>query len=301
MWEDLETASLPGGMNRQITRCQVAGRTSRPGIVVGNKAFRTVLFFWLWALLGIPGLFGSNLIECPDCGKEVSSRAVSCPHCGCPGSVIAEVVRRKDEDKKPKAVVQIKAQAAGGLGIALEVDGVRYVILPVAAAGAGDALELRTLQGAELPYSHLEVARELSLIRFRVASDALAYLRPSKVPEVAPHTLLGSHGLPLAAQAAPEAGRSIARLGSDGGVVAINVGGSSGDQWIALNQPIDWQAVEPSRFRTQAGLLAPRGASQPLTAAERAELEKADWICRDFRARAQTLLKSVNSATPKTP
>ena len=26
----------------------------------------------------------SNLINCPDCGKEVSHRAVSCPNCGCP-------------------------------------------------------------------------------------------------------------------------------------------------------------------------------------------------------------------------
>jgi len=26
----------------------------------------------------------ANLIECPDCGKEISSRANACPHCGCP-------------------------------------------------------------------------------------------------------------------------------------------------------------------------------------------------------------------------
>lgn len=25
-----------------------------------------------------------GLIQCPDCGKSVSSRAVSCPNCGCP-------------------------------------------------------------------------------------------------------------------------------------------------------------------------------------------------------------------------
>lgn len=24
------------------------------------------------------------LIKCPECGKEVSSRAISCPNCGCP-------------------------------------------------------------------------------------------------------------------------------------------------------------------------------------------------------------------------
>lgn len=26
----------------------------------------------------------SKLMECPDCGREVSRRAAACPHCGCP-------------------------------------------------------------------------------------------------------------------------------------------------------------------------------------------------------------------------
>lgn len=24
------------------------------------------------------------LIKCPECGKEISDKAISCPHCGCP-------------------------------------------------------------------------------------------------------------------------------------------------------------------------------------------------------------------------
>ena len=270
---------------------------------LSSSGFRASVFVWLWALLGIPAVLGANLVECPDCGKEVSRRAVSCPHCGSPGSAIIELVRRKEEDKKPKAVVQIKAAAATGLGLALEENGVRYVVLPVAAAGTADTLNLRTIQGAELPYSHLEVAREVSLIRFRVAADTLAYLRPSKEPGDTPPTLLGSLGLPLAA-ATPEADRPFARLGADGGVVAMNVGGSSGDQWVALNQPIAWETVEPSRFRTQAALLsrlALHPASEPLSVADRTALESADWICRDFRTRAQKLLKPVSSTPQKKP
>jgi hypothetical protein len=270
---------------------------------LSSSGFRASVFVWLWALLGIPTLLGANLVECPDCGKEVSRRAVSCPHCGSPGSAIAEVVRRKEEDKKPKAVLQIKAAAATGLGLAVEENGVRYVVLPVAAAGTADTLNLRTIQGAELPYSRLEVAREVSLIRFRVAADTLAYLRPSKEPGDTPPTLLGSLGLPLAA-ATPEADRPFARLGADGGVVAMNVGGSSGDQWVALNQPIAWEAVEPSHFRAQAGLLARLAlhpASEPLSGADRTALESADWICRDFRTRAQKLLKPVSSTPQKKP
>lgn len=26
------------------------------------------------------------LIICPECGKEISDKAISCPHCGCPAS-----------------------------------------------------------------------------------------------------------------------------------------------------------------------------------------------------------------------
>lgn len=58
--------------------------------------------------------------KCPDCGRTVSSHAVSCPHCGCPGSrmksragyenfigliifaiiIIALVKGKQDEDNK---------------------------------------------------------------------------------------------------------------------------------------------------------------------------------------------------------
>ena len=46
------------------------------------------------------------MIKCPECGKEISSKAVSCPHCGCPISaaqskvVDAEVEPLKEEAKK---------------------------------------------------------------------------------------------------------------------------------------------------------------------------------------------------------
>ncbi len=35
-------------------------------------------------------LTASKLIGCPDCGKEVSRRAISCPNCGCPITLQAE-------------------------------------------------------------------------------------------------------------------------------------------------------------------------------------------------------------------
>ena len=269
-----------------------------------SAGFRAAYYFVLLALLGITTLLGANLVKCPDCGKDVSARAVSCPHCGCPGAAIAEFIRSKEVEKKPKSVVQIKASGGGGFGIAVEENGVRFVFLPVIAAGSGDTLNLHTLQGTELPYSNLEVARDISLIRIRVTADTLAYLQLSKVPGDVPSSFLGSLGLPIAEAAAPNAGRLVARLGADGGVMAINFGGGSSDEWVALNQPVAWKTMEPSRFRAQAGLLARlalRPPGEPLTAMDRTALEKADWICRDFRAHAQILLKPVTSTLEKKP
>lgn len=55
------------------------------------------------------------IIECDDCGREVSSRAASCPKCGAPISTVTI----QQTAKKWKAV-----QAIGGLGLVLSSGGV---------------------------------------------------------------------------------------------------------------------------------------------------------------------------------
>lgn len=45
------------------------------------------------------------LIQCPECGKEISEKALSCPHCGCPinqsASVITTSVSEKEQSVAP--------------------------------------------------------------------------------------------------------------------------------------------------------------------------------------------------------
>ncbi len=254
----------------------------------------------LFALLGAPCAEAENLIPCPDCGKPVSRRAVSCPNCGCPGQAIAEAVLREEREKSkesPRPVVQVRAGDAAGLGVAIEEDGVRYVLFPVAAMGTADALSLTTVQGKEVPYSQLEMAKEPSLVRFHVTSESLSYLRRSAATGDAPASVLDAKGLPHPSQD-KGAGAGVVRLDANGAVLALTVGGN---RWTAMNQPFNWSAVEPARFREQAMLLARLAshASEPLSAADRRMLEQSDWVCFEFRDRAQALLKSTPTLPPK--
>lgn len=68
------------------------------------------------------------LIKCPECGKEISNKAVACPHCGCPASewsdknienketkqsnsekeVLSKILHKYDERNKIKAIKEIR-------------------------------------------------------------------------------------------------------------------------------------------------------------------------------------------------
>lgn len=41
------------------------------------------------------------LINCPECGKQVSTHAESCPNCGCPKDAILESVEKRRKKLKP--------------------------------------------------------------------------------------------------------------------------------------------------------------------------------------------------------
>lgn len=42
------------------------------------------------------------LIKCPECGKEISDMAETCPNCGCPRSLIEKKVREETAERERK-------------------------------------------------------------------------------------------------------------------------------------------------------------------------------------------------------
>ena len=82
------------------------------------------------------GVIGGNdnpaLIDCPDCGKQVSRRALMCPACGCKGVVIEETAKELTLKPRPKVPDKcLRANFCDRIEVAKPVvmDGRRYAVL----------------------------------------------------------------------------------------------------------------------------------------------------------------------------
>lgn len=56
------------------------------------------------------------LVPCPECGKEISTQAVACPHCGAPQTrTVVEVTSKKNKPFNVWFWVLVAILVAGGL------------------------------------------------------------------------------------------------------------------------------------------------------------------------------------------
>lgn len=72
------------------------------------------------------------LVKCPDCGKEVSTEAKACPHCGRPSTSSTPT---QPTPTQPVTVVRREAGAYEALGAVASILG---VILAVAGSSTGN-------------------------------------------------------------------------------------------------------------------------------------------------------------------
>ncbi len=60
------------------------------------------------------------LIRCPECGREISDKAVSCPGCGYPLAEQPDDTARRLEEAREKDLVFLKKAGIGmGIGIVI--------------------------------------------------------------------------------------------------------------------------------------------------------------------------------------
>ena len=53
------------------------------------------------------------IISCPECGKQVSDRAVSCPECGCPISAVPSAASVSVEKEVEKLLILARRAREG--------------------------------------------------------------------------------------------------------------------------------------------------------------------------------------------
>lgn len=230
----------------------------------------------------------SKLFPCPDCGKEVSRRAVMCPNCGCPGIAIQEAVLAAEEAARPKHLTSVATEVRKGQAVAVQKDDQRYLLMDPFLLAGGSTLNI-TLFGTNevIAYGEPELARDEPLLRFKVMGQPrLSYLalRAAKQSD-GPATFLNAEDQ----LTSPSQG--IVWLDGAGALAAIRADG----QLRSINADSIWLPVKPAELRLQIDLLA-RGKvlsdQGKLPEDLWAELKSTKWLTPCLEKRATVLTYS---------
>lgn len=122
---------------------------------------------------------GSNLMPCPDCGYEVSKRALMCPKCGCKGDVIESAAKKLDLKDKPKPLdhwVDADLGEDSFRALPVRMDDENFVVIPLEKTFN---LETLTFSYAStnltISYGIPEVAVDAPLVRFPISCTNLQF------------------------------------------------------------------------------------------------------------------------------
>lgn len=194
-------------------------------------------------------LAAAPLVACPDCGSDVSSRAVFCPHCGAPGEAIAEAAAAaaQPDDSADEAEVPAEPVPPPDAFLLARVNGRDTRALPVAFPDGPFAL---------LPSSALDGLETLEFF-FPSTSLPAAYGAPALSPGnlLVRFPLLGDLAAlalhPLAAN--PGEGFAFDPAADPPGdaapVAAVRIPGAED---VPLSDAIPWRTVSPKELKTLA-------------------------------------------------
>ena len=139
-----------------------------------NKAQKTIIV----ALVPLLA-WGGTLIPCPDCGREVSKRALMCPNCGCKGEVIAEeAVRLAKAEEPPPPDDAILADFGDRKERATPVmfGEKPYAVLPLEKLVGLKTMTFSFVStNAPINYASIEVANALPLVRLGISETNLIF------------------------------------------------------------------------------------------------------------------------------
>lgn len=115
-----------------------------------------------------------NLVTCPDCGNEVSRRAVMCPKCGCAGDVIRKESAAVVESAVTGSVLKVDFGNWVGVALPVEMNGRHYAVMPL-----DDVLGMERLilsdEAQEVRWTVPEVAVAAPVVRLQIEDTNLVY------------------------------------------------------------------------------------------------------------------------------
>ena len=123
--------------------------------------------------------WGDALIPCPDCGREVSKRALMCPNCGCKGEVIAEEAARLAKAAKPPPPDDAILADFGDRKE--RATPVMFGEKPYAVMPLEKLVGLKTMTfsfvstNTPIGYASIEVARAMPVVRFGITETNLLF------------------------------------------------------------------------------------------------------------------------------
>lgn len=277
---------------------------------------KKLLLQFIGAVSLVSFIHAASLFPCPDCDAQVSSRALMCPHCGCPGETIAEAVAqsRKDKDAETRSLSPIaKVTASAGRGYAVAVmDGMRkYLVMDTTLLWEADFLTITPLATNSLiAYRALQLANDVPLARFLTDATNLSYLaiaHTSTVLEDQLYWVVASEkdGFcvrePMPAEVtdhcAPGHGSPVALVDDHTNVVGVAFQNEDNRYRFGLPADGKWLNVSPGLLRAQTQLLsmADRERVAELLAPEtRKQLLKTDWLTDFLRKKAEAILQKSN-------
>ena len=130
----------------------------------------------------VPALLAAApLVDCPDCGGRVSSRAVMCPHCGAPAEAIAEAVAALEAEKEvpkktPDNVLVAKVNGCECYALPVAMKDGAFAVLPASALDGLETLELFFAStNAPVAYGTPSVAQGAPLVRLPITETNLTF------------------------------------------------------------------------------------------------------------------------------
>jgi hypothetical protein len=134
--------------------------------------------FCISCLFFLP-LFGEKLMPCPDCGQNVSKRALMCPKCGCKGEIIERVAKELKTKPRPKHLdrwVNADLGAVSFRALPVRMDDDNFIVIPLE-----KTFNLKTLTfsyastNLTITYGIPEVAVDAPLVRFPISCTNLQF------------------------------------------------------------------------------------------------------------------------------